>query len=146
MAMMKKVQVTATLDGKCKVESKIRDHVVYIDQPQQAGGTDSGPTPLEMLFFSLAGCIASIARIMAKQRGISLRSMEITVEGELNLEVLMGKTDQGRVGFTGLRVSVKIDSDMSDEEKRVFLHQVDSHCPVSENLLNATPIEVELVE
>ena len=35
-------------------------------------------------------------------------------------------------------------ADMTDEEKLAYLHEVDARCPVSENLLNATPINVKL--
>ncbi|MEZ5578014.1 MAG: hypothetical protein R3F36_05055 [Candidatus Competibacteraceae bacterium] len=37
-----------------------------------------------------------------------------------------------------------IDADMTREEKEEFLHEVDRRCPVSENLLNATPITLHV--
>ena len=49
------------------------------------GGADKGPTPLEYLFVALAGCIGSIGRIVATQRKLNVRGMEITVEGELDV-------------------------------------------------------------
>jgi uncharacterized OsmC-like protein len=33
---------------------------------------------------------------------------------------------------------------MTDEEKKSFLEEVDSRCPISDNLANATPVEVKL--
>jgi uncharacterized OsmC-like protein len=39
---------------------------------------------------------------------------------------------------------VDVDADMTDEEKTAFIHEVDARCPVSENLLNATPVNVQL--
>jgi uncharacterized OsmC-like protein len=44
-------------------------------------------------------------------------------------------------GFQTIRVKVSIDADMSREAKEKFIHEVDSRCPVSENLLNKTPME-----
>ncbi len=39
----------------------------------------------------------------------------------------------------------KIDSEMSDEEKKAFLEEVDARCPITDILLHETPVKVELV-
>jgi putative redox protein len=140
----KTVTVESKLDGAFVIESTVRGHKVVIDQPTNAGGTDTGPTPLEMLFVSLAGCVGSIGRIVAMQKRIELRGMTIKVEGPLDTDGLLGKAIDGRVGFEGITVTVDVDAELTDEEKDAFIHEVDARCPVSENLLNATPISVRL--
>ena len=140
MATIKQVQVEAHMGERFKIESKIRDHTLYVDQPKTGGGEDAGPTPLEYMFLSLAGCIATIGRIVAKQKRITLRAMDVKVEGELDVEVLMGRNPDSRSGFTGLKVTARIDADMSKEEKEQFLHEVDRRCPVSDNLHSLTPM------
>ncbi|MDF7801542.1 OsmC family protein [Pontiellaceae bacterium B1224] len=140
----KTVTVESTLNEQFVIESDVRGHKVIIDQPANAGGTDTGPTPLEMLFASLAGCIGTIGRIVAMQKRIDLKGMSIKVEGDLDIDGLLGKPIDGRVGFEGITLSVDVDADMTDEEKLAFLHEVDARCPVSENLLNSTPISVKL--
>ena len=145
MAGIKKVTVTARMGGTFKIESQIREHKVTIDQPAP-GGSNTGPTPLEYLLFALAGCIGSIARIMASQRKINLRGMEITVEGELDVDGLLGKNPGVRSGFQWLKVRARLDADLSTEEKRKFLHEVDERCPVSDNLLRGAALSVELEE
>ena len=144
MAAIKAVQVSARMGEGFTIESKIRDHTLYVDQPKSSGGKDAGPTPLEYLFLSLAGCIASIGRIVATQQKLPVTGMEMEVKGELDTEVLLGKTSAGRAGFTGLTVSVKVHGDMSEADKLKFLHEVDRRCPVSDNLMNTTPVKVEL--
>ncbi len=146
MATMKKVQVEARMGTGFTMESKIHNHTVYIDQPRSAGGEDKGPTPLEMLLLSLAGCFGAIARIMANQRRINLRGMDISVEGELDVEVLLGKTQDKRSGFGQLKVVARIDADMTREEKEKFLHEVERRCPVSDNIMQTTPISIEVAE
>ena len=144
MASIKNIQVAFTMGSKYTMEGKIRDHVVQIDQPKMAGGDDKGPTPLEYQLVSLAGCMGAIARIIANQRRLPLRGMEVQVSGDLNVDFLLGRTKEGRAGFTGIKVLVKIDADMSLEEKKKFLHEVDERCPISESLMNVTPVTVEL--
>lgn len=140
----KTVIVESKLNEKLVIETDIRGHKVLIDQPASGGGTDTGPTPLEMLFASLAGCIGTIGRIVAMQKRIELRGMDIKVEGDLDVDGLLGKPIDGRIGFEGITVTVAVDADMTDEEKEAFLHEVDARCPVSENLMNSTPVSVKL--
>lgn len=140
----KTVTVESKLNEKFVIETDIRGHQVLIDQPANAGGSDRGPTPLELVFASLAGCIGTIGRIVAMQQRIALKGMNIKVEGELDTDGLLGKPIDGRTGFEGISITVDVDADMSDEDKIAFLHEVDARCPVSENLLNATPINVKL--
>jgi putative redox protein len=144
MATFKTVDISARMGERFRIESRIRDHVLIVDQAKAAGGEDAGPTPLEYLFLSLAGCVASIARIVANQQKLPLRSMEVRVVGELDVETLMGKAQENRAGFTGLRVITKIDADMSKDQKERFLHEVDARCPVSDNLKSLTPLYFEV--
>ena len=139
----KTVTVESTLSEAFVIESDIRGHRVVIDQPANAGGTDTGATPLELLFASLAGCIGTIGRIVAMQKRIDLKGMRIRVEGDIDTDGLLGKPIDGRVGFEGITVTVDVDAEMTVEEKEAFLHEVDRRCPVSENLLHATPVQVK---
>jgi uncharacterized OsmC-like protein len=144
MAALKKFQIQAKMGEKFTIESTLGNHVVYVDQAQAAGGDDKGPTPLELLFLSLASCIMTVGRIIARQKRITLRAMEVSVDGDVDMEVLLGKSKANRAGFGGIRVVVKIDADLSPEEKKAFLAELEERCPVSDNLKNATPVSVEL--
>ena len=86
----------------------------------------------------------TVGRIIARQKRITLRAMEVSVDGDVDMEVLLGKSKANRPGFGGIRVVVKIDADLSPEEKKVFLAELEARCPVSDNLKNATPVSVEL--
>lgn len=138
---VKSVIVDAVQTDGFKIETKSRQHLAWVDQPESGGGTDAGPTPLEYLFISLAGCIVTIGHIVAKQQRLPVRSIEVHVEGELDTDVLMGKRADVRAGFSAVRVRTKIDADMSQAEKEKFLSEVDARCPISDNIQNLTPIE-----
>ncbi|NMC46781.1 MAG: OsmC family protein [Chloroflexi bacterium] len=146
MATNKTVKVTAKgLEGFL-IETKAGAHTAYVDQPPAMGGTDKGPTPLDYVFISLAGCLITIAKIVANQKRIVLRDVSVEVEGELNLEVLRGQDDKDRAGFKSFKASMKIDADLSKEEKQAFVEEVDRRCPISDNLMHTTPVEVVLAE
>jgi putative redox protein len=95
---------------------------------------------------ALGGCVAAIGRIIANQRKLAVRGIEVTVEGDIDTDGLLGKPTTARVGFSALTARVKIDADMSPAEKEQFLHDIDMRCPISENLQNATPVSVVLAE
>ena len=72
--------------------------------------------------------------------------MTLVAEGSLDVEVLLGKSKDARSGFQGIELLVDIDADMSQEEKRSFLKEVDRRCPLSDNIANTTPVTVKLKE
>lgn len=141
----KTVTIESKLNEKFVIETDVRGHKIIMDQPVNVAGTDTGATSLELVLVSLAGCIGTIGRIVAMQQRIALRGMEIKVEGELDTDGLLGKPVDGRIGFEGITVSVNVDADLTDAEKEAFIHEVDRRCPISENLLNATPIHAKLI-
>jgi uncharacterized OsmC-like protein len=145
MAKMKTISIEANLDEKFKVEVKAGDRVIYVDQPKAAGGTEAGPNPLEYFFTALAGCIATAARITANQKKIKLNGMNMKVEGSFDTEVLLGKSRENRAGMTDIKIILNIDSDMSAEEKKAFMTEVEGRCPVSDNIANTTPIMLEII-
>lgn len=141
MPNMKTVTVEAKLVERYKIETRSRQHIAMVDQPPSGGGTDAGPTPLEYLFISLAGCLGTVAQMIARQRRLPFRGIEIKIEGDLDLDVIMGKSKDVRAGFQNIRVVAKIDADMTQAEKEAFLHEIDERCPISDNILNLTPVE-----
>jgi uncharacterized OsmC-like protein len=141
MATIKNVRVDAkSLEG-FEIETTARQFKATIDQPVAGGGKDAGPNPLEYLFMSLAGCIVTIGKIIAKQENLPVRDIHVVVEGDLDADVLMGKSNNGtRAGFHGVTVTTTIDADMTQEEKEKFLERIDARCPISDNLHQMTPI------
>jgi len=141
----KKVQVEVKQGAGFRTECRAGKHVVIIDQPAPASGTDAGPTPLDVQLIALGGCVAAIGRIIANQRKLPVRAIEVSVEGDLDTDGLLGKPTGNRVGFSAITARVKIDADMSEADKAQFVHDIDMRCPISENLQNNTPVSIVLV-
>lgn len=141
---VKKVQIQLEQGAGFKAECHAGKHTVFIDQPVVAGGTDAGPTPLDYQLITLAGCIGAIGRIIANQRRLPVRAFRISVAGEVNTDKLLGKSDTDRAGFSAITATVEIDADMTHEEKAALLHEIDERCPISENLKNPTPVQINL--
>ncbi|MCM8769810.1 MAG: OsmC family protein [Candidatus Omnitrophica bacterium] len=140
----KDVYVELVQEDGFKTEARAGKHPVLIDQPGPFGGTDSGPTPLDYQLIALGGCIAHIARIVARQRNLTLQGLRIAVEGHLNTDRLLGKPAGERVGFSNIKVRVTLEADWPREQKEAFLKEVEQRCPISDNLVNSTLVTVEL--
>lgn len=116
-------------------------HPFIIDQPKTGGGDDEGPNPLEVFLATLPACICTIGRIIAKQKRINLRGIDVAVEGDIDKDFLLGKTQEGRSGFTEIRSFVNIDADMTKEEKDEFLKEIESRCPIADNMAQTTVLK-----
>ena len=113
-------------------------HPFIIDQPKAGGGNDEGPNPLEVFLATLPACICAIGRIIANQKRINLRGIDVAVEGDIDKDFLLGKTQEGRSGFTEIRSFVNIDADMTKEEKDEFLKEIELRCPIADNMAQTT--------
>lgn len=142
--MKKIVKTTASWQGGMRIDAQARGHQVVIDQPEAGGGKDAGANPMEFLLFALAGCLGTIAAIIANQERIKLNGFDVSIEGDYDPAFLLGKTEEGRAGFSDIRVRVNIDADMSAEEKQAFFDRIDARCPISDNLINSTQIVFEV--
>lgn len=140
-----KMKLSAKMGEKFSTQINC-SHPFTIDQPKIAGGNDEGPNPLEIFLSSLPACICAIGRIIANQRRINLRGIEVEVEGDIDKDFLMGKTTEGRAGFTEIRSFVYIDADLSKEEKEDFLKEIAVRCPIADNFINATAVKPVVVE
>lgn len=144
MSQLKSITVTGKLKEGFIVKTEMRSHKAVVDRLPEGGRKDTAPTPLEYLFVSLAGCIGTIAGIKAQQEKINLRSLDISVSGDIGTDVLMGKSDDARPGFQNIIIHVNMDCDLSPEEKQEFLHDVDRRCPISDNISNENPLSFDV--
>ena len=84
--------------------------VFKADHPEVFAAEDRGITPIEYLLVGLATCLTAGVAAVAQNRGIQLRSVEATVEGDHDIRGILGDTDV-RNGYNGIRVEFKIDAD-----------------------------------
>jgi uncharacterized OsmC-like protein len=142
--MASTIKLTASWKGGMHTDVQGGGHTIIIDQPESAGGKNEGPDPLIIFLSSLGGCLATIAAIIARQERLEIRKIDVEVEGDIDKAFLLGKTKEGRAGFTEIRAKVNLDADMTVEEKEAFLERVDSRCPISDNTANSTKIVISL--
>ena len=127
-----------------KTECRAGGHLIVIDQPLAAGGSNEGPTPLDVQLMALGACIAAIGRIIALQQRLPVRGFNIFVEGELDTDRALGKSAGKRAGFSAIVARVKLDADLPPSEQEKLLREIEARCPVSDNLKNGTSVNIFL--
>ncbi|WP_427164616.1 OsmC family protein [Streptomyces sp. C1-1] len=113
----------------------IRGHRLQVDQPIEAGGTDTAPTPTELFAASLATCIAFYAGRFLHRHGLSQTGLRVRTE------FTMATDRPARVA--SLRVAVIPPPDLP-EQRRAALLAVASHCTVHNTLHQPPEIDIEL--
>ena len=147
MSKLKTYTVKTTLMDGPMAQTPIGDHDFILDQPIAAGGTDKGPTPIDAFLSTISSCLGTIDRIVARQKGIKIDKMEFQVSGEIDIDILLGRSEEGRAGFNSIYVEAHLESpDLDDEGKIKFLNEVDRRCPVSETVLNGSSVGINLAE
>jgi len=117
--------------------------VLYdMDHPKVLVGADNGPTPVEFLMISLAGCITSGIGNIAAARGVELTEVESTVEGDMNLLGILGLSDDVRNGYEKLTVTFNIKGDAPAEKLEQIVEQARARSAVYDVLSNGVPIDL----
>ena len=83
------------------------------DHPELFAAEDNGITPIEYLLVGLASCLTAGVASVAQNRGIQLRSVESTIEGDNDMHGILGIDTDVRNGFNDIKVTFEIDADAS---------------------------------
>jgi uncharacterized OsmC-like protein len=114
------------------------------DHPAVLVGQDRGPTPIEFLLHGLAACITAGIGNIAAARGVTLTSVESQVEGDIDLQGILGLSDKVRNGYERIRVSFTIAGDAPPEKLREIVEQSCARSAVFDVLTNGVPVDVSV--
>jgi uncharacterized OsmC-like protein len=114
------------------------------DHPLAFAAEDNGVTPVEYVLVALGSCLTAGVAAVAQQRQIQLRSVQATVEAEMDLHGILGADPDVRNGFSGVKVTYNIDADASPDEIKALVAQSQKRSAVYDVLTNPTQVSVEV--
>jgi len=123
--------VESTWEGGYRCTVAARQFRITIDEPESAGGGDTGPQPSEVFLASLAGCFTLALYHAAKKRDIELPDITVRATG----------TYEG-LGFGRVAVEVKSGADRDVIES--LIESAKRVCYVSNTLRKVSEVEVTL--
>ncbi len=114
------------------------------DHPPVLCGKGNAPTPVEFLLHAIAACITAGIGNIASARGVELESVECTVEGDVDVQGLLGLSKDVRNGYEALRLTYKIKGDADEATLRKIVAQSQARSAVYDVLTNGVPVSIEL--
>lgn len=130
---VKTLKCKTVAEGKFRHANYIRNLEPYIvDEPPALLGDDTAPNPSEASLAALGSCIAVGLHANAIARGITVQSLELELEGDLNITAVWGTGDTSEkpVGFTDVRIKVDMKADCPQEEIDALVAHVVQWSPV----------------
>jgi uncharacterized OsmC-like protein len=116
-----------------------------VDHPEIFASEDNGATPVEFILVGLAGCLTAGVAAVAQHRQIQLRSVSATIEGAMDVRGILGVDSDVRNGFSGIKVTYKIDADATPAEIKALVAQSQKRSAVYDIITNPTDVRVEVI-
>jgi uncharacterized OsmC-like protein len=131
-------------ESMARSTTEVRSFKIFQDEPPELGGKDGAPSPLEFILAAHGGCLSYMTFYIGKELGIEVKGTEVEVKASLNPAKFAGTDREVRAGYQAFNVTIKVHADATPEQLRKLQEEVEARCPVSDNIANATPVNIAL--
>ena len=107
-------------------EVEVREHRLIVDEPEDSGGGDQGPSPTELLAASLASCTAITIEMYADRKEWDLGEVVVTADF----------TEATHDSPAKFKVDIRSPAELTDEQRDSIL-KIAHKCPVHRALMGA---------
>ncbi len=114
------------------------------DEPPVLLGDDAGPNAVEAVLHALASCLVVGFVYNAAARGIGIDSLELDLEGDLDLQGFLGLSKSVRPGYEGIRVTCRVGRKASDQELQTLWEVAQNISPVLDIVRNPVPVSLKI--
>lgn len=116
---------------------------IYNAQAHQGvGGAGTGACSGDLLLGALAACAQITCQMVAAAMGIPTEGIDVTVEGDLDLQGTLGISKEAPVGFENIRVLFDVRAPAATPEQLSALQaKTEQYCVVMQTLRNPPKIE-----
>jgi len=130
--------------GLGEEQDRGKSFTIDTDHPEVFAAQDHGATPVEMVLSGLAGCLTAGVASVAQHRGIQLHSVTATIEGDMDLQGILGIDPDVRNGFRSIRVHFEIDANASEDDIKALVAQSQRRSAVFDIITNPTNVYVDV--
>jgi uncharacterized OsmC-like protein len=106
------------------------------DQPKDFLGTDKGPASVEILLAALGHCISNNWAMFGASMGVSIESLKLEVEGDIDIQGRMGLPEPGKVrpGYQIIRITHFVKSKAPKETLEQLKQMAEDRSPTKDSL------------
>jgi uncharacterized OsmC-like protein len=130
--------------GAGQEHTRAHTFVFDADHPPVLTGGDNGPTPVEFILYALAACITAGMANIAAARGITLTRVESTVLGDIDLQGILGMSDEIRNGYEKVTIHFDVEGNAPPETLREIVEQSRARSAVYDVITNGVPVELDV--
>ena len=123
--------------------ARSKPFIVDADEPDIFLGADYGPNATEWVLHALASCLSATLIFQATKRNILIQELALDMEGDLDVQGVLGISDKVRNGFQNVRVTFRVKADASAEELDELIEAAKGHSPVFDIVTNFIYLSVE---
>jgi len=109
---------------------------------QGVGGAGTGACSGDLLLGALAACGQITCQMVAAAMGIATESIQVAVEGDLDLQGTLGMSKEVPVGFEDIRITFDVRApDVTEEQLSALRAKTEQYCVVMQTLLHPPRLE-----
>jgi putative redox protein len=123
----------------------VEHHALRADEPREAGGGDSGPTPYELLLCALGACTGITVRMYADRKQWPLEGVRIKLSQASVHAEDCSACDVVSPAFHPIELEICFLGDLSEDQRQRLL-KVAGQCPVHRALDPQFEIRTRLVD
>lgn len=125
--------VTVRTGAGYRTDVRIRGHQLLSDEPEAKGGTDTGPTPTELMTAALAACTSITMRMYANRKQWPVADIDVRVWHRRVDEKDPADPGSGPRRVDVFDMAIAIEGDLT-EDQRDRLLEIAGRCPVKRAL------------
>ena len=124
------IRATAEQTTHSRADVSLRTHTLSIDEPEERGGTDVGPSPTETLMGALVGCTNVIGHKCAKKLGVDIGELDIKLRCEFDRRGVLLQ-EEVDLPFTKINLDVSCHGSADQSQIDAVAAEVAKFCPLA---------------
>ena len=139
------VEVAETRNGKFVNTVHAGRHILYADEPLDAGGDDVGPSPYEYLLASLGSCTSMTLRLYAQHKDMPLEHVSVRLRHRRIHARDCEDCETTEAQISEIEREIHLQGNLDEAQRRRLL-EIAEKCPVHRTLTGVVKVRSRLSE
>ena len=145
---MNEIRVKLPLKEGFRTQITAGAHTLIADEPKEAGGTDEGPSPYELLLAALGACTAMTLKMYVERKKLPITDVEVLLTFDrIHIDDCESCVKEERLNDQEVQhISrlIYVTGDVTEEQKERLLY-IAGRCPVHVTLHSNPHVEDALI-